>query len=138
MEIKMGPIMGKAPATVGMLGVKEGDTVKAGHILAQIETGKGNRPIKAPSNGRIVKILCQEDSKVQAGQCLFEFEETDTAGDELEKIKTGLFIIGSGPGGYVAAIYAALCAGRKKAVRWNLLKLWLYSYKSADPDSREI
>lgn len=23
MEIKMGPIMGKAPATVGMLGVKE-------------------------------------------------------------------------------------------------------------------
>ncbi len=28
MEIKMGPIMGKAPATVGMLGVKEGDTVK--------------------------------------------------------------------------------------------------------------
>ena len=83
MEIKMGPIMGKAPATVGMLGVKEGDTVKAGHILAQIETGKGNRPIKAPSNGRIVKILCQEDSKVQAGQCLFEFEETDAAGDEL-------------------------------------------------------
>lgn len=109
MEIKMGPIMGKAPATVGMLGVKEGDTVKAGHILAQIETGKGNRPIKAPSNGRIVKILCQEDSKVQAGQCLFEFEETDAAGDELEKIKTGLFIIGSGPGGYVAAIYAARC-----------------------------
>ena len=40
MEIKMGPIMGKEPATVGMLGVKEGDTVKAGHILAQIETGK--------------------------------------------------------------------------------------------------
>lgn len=109
MEIKMGPVMGKKAAIVGMLGVAEGDTVKEGQILAQVETGKGNRPIKAPANGRIIKILCQEDSTVQAGQCLFEFEEIDTVEKVPEKVKTSLFIIGSGPGGYVSALYAARC-----------------------------
>ena len=48
-------------------------------------------------------------------------------------------VIGSGPGGYVAAIHAAelgqkVGRDRKgKHFRWGLLKRWLYPVQGADP-----
>lgn len=108
MEIKMGPVMGKTPAVAGVVSVKEGQSVEEGQILAQIETGKGNRPIKSPAGGTIRKVLCREGSRVCSGQVLFLLEEQES-GREEEKtpLEAELFIIGGGPGGYVAALYAA-------------------------------
>ena len=108
MEIKMGPIMGKSSAIVGSVEVRPGQSVSAGQILAQVETGKGSRPIKSPSDGQITDILCQVGDSVCSGQKLFLLQELSS--NELNQkkpITTDLFIIGGGPGGYVAALYAA-------------------------------
>lgn len=108
MEIKMGPIMGKSSAIVGSVEVRPGQSVSAGQTLAQVEMGKGSRPIKSPSDGQITDILCQVGDSVCSGQKLFLLQELSS--DELnqkEPITTDLFVIGGGPGGYVAALYAA-------------------------------
>ena len=49
MEIKMPPIMGKAPNIVGTIAVEKDQFVSEGQVLANVETGKGNRPIKVGS-----------------------------------------------------------------------------------------
>ena len=72
MEIKMPPIMGKAPNIVGTIAVEKDQFVSEGQVLANVETGKGNRPIKVGSSGRIAEILCQEGQEVKAGQTLFQ------------------------------------------------------------------
>ena len=108
MEIKMGPIMGKSSAIVGSVEVRAGQSVSAGQILAQVETGKGSRPIKSPSDGQITDILCQVGDSVCSGQKLFLLQALSS--NELNQkklITTDLFVIGGGPGGYVAALYAA-------------------------------
>lgn len=108
MEIKMGPVMGKAPAIIGSVEVRPGQSVRAGQILAQVETGKGNRPVKSPSDGQITDVLCQVGDSVCSGQNLFLLQELSTDENTLKKpITTDLLIIGGGPGGYVAALYAA-------------------------------
>ena len=65
MEIKMPPIMGKAPNIVGTIAVEKDQFVSEGQVLANVETGKGNRPIKVGSSGRIAEILCQEGQEVK-------------------------------------------------------------------------
>lgn len=109
MDIKMGPVMGKAPAVVGTIEIHPGQRVAAGQLLAQVETGKGNRPIKAPADGIIDTILCAEGEQVISGQTLFILTESSGSqeNDENTVLKTDLFIIGGGPGGYVAALYAS-------------------------------
>lgn len=107
MEIKMPPIMGKAPNIVGTIAVEKDQFVSEGQVLANVETGKGNRPIKVGSSGRIAEILCQEGQEVKAGQTLFLLDEMDADNLPAEPLKTELFVIGGGPGGYVAALYAA-------------------------------
>ena len=108
MDIKMGPIMGKTPAVVGTIEVRPGQQVYLGQILAQVETGKGNRPVKAPADGIVEQILCTEGETVTAGQTLFLFQETSVSPEkDSGPIKASLCIIGGGPGGYVAALYAA-------------------------------
>lgn len=77
MEIKMPPIMGKAPNIVGTIAVEKDQFVSEGQVLANVETGKGNRPIKVGSSGRIAEILCQEGQEVKAGQTLFLLDEMD-------------------------------------------------------------
>ena len=74
MEIKMPPIMGKAPNIVGTIAVEKDQFVSEGQVLANVETGKGNRPIKVGSSGRIAEILCQEGQEVKAGQTLEQLE----------------------------------------------------------------
>lgn len=108
MEIKMGPVMGKAPAIIGSVEVRPGQSVRAGQILAQVETGKGNRPVKAPADGLITEVLCSPGENIRSGQNMFLFEELAAdSGVEKEPLTADLFIIGGGPGGYVAALYAA-------------------------------
>lgn len=119
MEIKMSLIPGKKPGIAGKIQVAEGAQVAEGDMLVQVETGKGNRPIKAPKAGTIQKILFGEGDEITSNQVLFELAEAETAGAEekplpagndtaeTKKLETGLLVIGGGPGGYVAAIYAA-------------------------------
>lgn len=118
MEIKMSMIPGKKPGTAGKIQVTEGAKVAEGDMLVQVETGKGNRPIKSPKAGTIQKILFEEGDEITSNQVLFELAEEEAATEEkpcaaddstaeAKKVETELLVIGGGPGGYVAAIYAA-------------------------------
>ncbi|GLC81117.1 dihydrolipoyl dehydrogenase [Lacrimispora brassicae] len=119
MLIKMSVIPGGKMGKVGKINVKTGDKVSAGDILVQIETAKGNRQIKATSEGTICRILCEEGMDIGSNAEMFEIaeasagkEETVTNSDCVSKeipkeASADLLIIGAGPGGYVAAIYAA-------------------------------
>ncbi|MFZ2537785.1 MAG: dihydrolipoyl dehydrogenase, partial [Oscillospiraceae bacterium] len=87
--------------------------------IAQVETAKGNRTIKATSAGVVSKILCEEGAQIASNAEMFEIDEialTQEATSIEDKnqsqqtsneITTDLLVIGAGPGGYVAAIYAA-------------------------------
>lgn len=119
MIIKMMAIPGGKMGTVGKIQVKIGDKINAGDIVAQVETAKGNRPIKATSEGVISKVLCEEGAQIASNAAMFEIDEIKVAKElsetenkgqaqkDSKEITTDLLIIGAGPGGYVAAIYAA-------------------------------
>jgi dihydrolipoamide dehydrogenase len=119
MFIKMSIIPGGKMGKVGKINVKTGDKVTAGDILVQVETAKGNRQIKATSDGTVCKILCEEGMEIASNADMFEISEDsvvkdagisdcDCASQATAKETTAdLLIIGAGPGGYVAAIYAA-------------------------------
>jgi dihydrolipoamide dehydrogenase len=119
MIIKMMAIPGGKMGTVGKIQVKVGDKVAAGDIVAQVETAKGNRPIKTTSTGIVSKILCEEGSQIASNAEMFDIDESGITNEPDEtdnkseaqrtskEINTDLLIIGAGPGGYVAAIYAA-------------------------------
>ncbi len=123
MNINMTVIPGGKTGKVGKISVKLGDKVNKEDILVQVETGKGNKPVKALEAGTITKILCEEGQDVESKQAMFEFipqeekielklsqnsqSKKETTEKEINNIDTELIIIGSGPGGYVAAIYAA-------------------------------
>jgi len=117
MDIIMPVIVGGKPGRVGKISVKVGDLVKKGDILAQVETGKGNKPVKALEDGKITAIACTEGQEVKSKQLMFEFTPSEEENEiennsnlnekETITLDTELLIIGSGPGGYVAAIYAA-------------------------------
>lgn len=123
----MSLIPGNKTGKVGKISVKPGDSVQAGDILVNVETGKGNRPVKAPELGIIKKIMCEEGGEVTTGQVLFELDaaqpetvqqtETPSEAKKTTDLETELLIIGAGPGGYVAAIYAA-----KKGIKTTLVE----------------
>ncbi|WP_416175565.1 dihydrolipoyl dehydrogenase [Clostridium sp.] len=137
MEVKMSLIPGGKKGKVGKINVKLGDKVNKGDILVQVETGKGNRPIKATESGTITNILCEEGKEVASNEVLFEIKSENSKimketkksfplssissntsnKKEIEYLKTDLLIIGAGPGGYVAAIYAA-----KKGINVTLVE----------------
>lgn len=138
MEIKMPPIMGKAPNIVGTIAVEKDQFVSEGQVLANVETGKGNRPIKVGSSGRIAEILCQEGQEVKAGQTLFLLDEMDAVNLPAEPLKTELFVIGGGPGRLCGG---AVCRqirdlhgpGRAEPPRRYLPELRLHSHQGSDP-----
>lgn len=138
MEIRMTPIPGGKSGKVGKVSVNRGDKVNAGDILAQVETAKGNRPVKASETGIITKVMCEEGGEILSNQPMFELEKEETenikqtlapnaniestqrqdlGNRDMRSLDTGLLIIGAGPGGYVAAIYAA-----KKGVKVTLIE----------------
>lgn len=117
MKIYMSSIVGGKSGKVGKISVKTGDKVNEGDVLVQVETGKGNKPVKATQSGIITKILCDEGQDIASKQLMFEIEpdERNIEPQQTEKLKENetkniaaeLLIIGAGPGGYVAAINAA-------------------------------
>lgn len=118
MQVKMSLIAGGKKGKVGKINVGIGDNINKGDILVNVETGKGNTPIKATVDAGVKEILIEEGQEVSTGQILFEIEEssenTSSENKEQESNKVeatemspDLLIIGAGPGGYVAAIYAA-------------------------------
>ncbi|MCY6369796.1 dihydrolipoyl dehydrogenase [Clostridium ganghwense] len=129
-EIKLEKLSGHDNnGKVGKVNVKIGDTVKEGDILLQVESKKGNFPVKSNTNGKIVKILVEEDQTVTKGDILFKLEDEKNTNNtsktstskpsgnfnyfssimkpKNEEIEADITIIGGGPGGYVAAIHAA-------------------------------
>lgn len=118
---KLPSFPGSKVFTVGKINIAQGDLIEEGQELFQIETKKGNRSIKAKSNGRISQLLVTEGESVTVGQDIYELAASDTQTDSSEilskkEISTSkeiinksvnLLIIGGGTGGYVAAIRAA-------------------------------
>ena len=118
---KLPSFPGSKVFTVGKINIAQGDLVEEGQELFQIETKKGNRSIKAKSNGRISQLLVTEGESVKVGQDIYELAASDTQTDSSEilskkEISTSkeiinksvnLLIIGGGTGSYVAAIRAA-------------------------------
>lgn len=124
MEIKLEKLSGESKkGKVGKINIKIGDEIKAGDLLLQVESEKGNIPIKSNASGIIEKIAIDEGDTINIGDLLFEVdggknEKTTpkTAGfnyfnnlmkPQKKEIEADITIIGAGPGGYVAAIYAA-------------------------------
>ena len=121
MDIKLETISGHSKTSkIGKINVKVGDQVKVNDVLLQLETNKGNSPFKAKGNFKIEEIKVSEGDEVKVNDILFVVSgenkinskpKVDYFGNMIkgkkEDIKTDLLIIGGGPGGYVAAIYAA-------------------------------
>lgn len=121
MEIKLETISGHSKTSkIGKINVQVGDEVKTNDILLQLETNKGNSPFKAKGNFKIEEIKVSEGDEVKVGDILFIISgeiktnnkpKVDYFGNMLkgkkEDVKADLLVIGGGPGGYVAALYAA-------------------------------
>ncbi|BFK80833.1 dihydrolipoyl dehydrogenase [Clostridium baratii] len=120
MEIKLETISGHSKTSkIGKINVQVGDEVKTNEILLQLETNKGNSPFKAKGNFKIEEIKVSEGDEVKVGDILFIVSgeiktnnkpKVDYFGNMLkgkkEDVKADLLVIGGGPGGYVAALYA--------------------------------
>lgn len=121
MEIKLETISGHSKTSkIGKINVQVGDEVKTNDILLQLETNKGNSPFKSKGNFKIEEIKVSEGDEVKVGDILFIVSgeiktnnkpKVDYFGNMLkgkkEDVKADLLVIGGGPGGYVAALYAA-------------------------------
>lgn len=121
MDIKLESLTGKnKSAKVGKINIKVGDEVKLNDILLQVETNKGNSPIKAKGSYKIEEIRIKEGQEIKIGDILFvvsgeesikETKKVDYFGSLIqgkkEKLSIDLLVIGAGPGGYVSAIYGA-------------------------------
>lgn len=121
MEIKLETISGHSKTSkIGKINVHVGDEVKTNEILLQLETNKGNSPFKAKGDFKIEEIKVSEGDEVKVGDILFIVSgeskinnkpKVDYFGNMIKgkkgDIKADLLVIGGGPGGYVAAIYAA-------------------------------
>lgn len=114
--------------------LSEGDKVEEGQSLFEIETDKVSIEIEAPATGTLLKIVVPEGDTVpitelvaiigEEGENILSLlgesstetetsskDEQDHAKDEVrtngDEMDYDVVIIGGGPGGYTAAIYAA-------------------------------
>jgi len=56
----------------------EGDRVKAGEPLVELETEKVSYELESPSSGRLIKLLARETAEVPVGDPLCEIRESAT------------------------------------------------------------
>jgi pyruvate/2-oxoglutarate dehydrogenase complex dihydrolipoamide acyltransferase (E2) component len=72
------PKMGMATTEVDILTwkVKEGDHVKPGDIIVEIESEKATVTIESELNGVITKILYKDGDTVPVGEAICEVEES--------------------------------------------------------------
>lgn len=70
-EIKM-PAAGQTTnkATIAVISVKEGDTVKRGDVLLEAETDKAILPVESYAEGEVLAVLVKEGDTVDAGSVL--------------------------------------------------------------------
>ncbi len=122
MEIKLLKISGhEKTAKVGKITVTVNQEVKAGDVLVNLESKKGNVQVVSEYNGKITKVLIEEGNSVNINDSLFDIDGEKGKAEKAEKkgysfglakakkedINCDIAIIGGGPGGYVAAIRAA-------------------------------
>ena len=96
---------------------KEGDEIKKGDVLYDVEAGKMGGSAESEDEGTILKILVNVGEKAKCGEPVAivgtpgeDFEDLIPKKEEnaeAEAKKTTITVIGGGPGGYVAAIRAA-------------------------------
>lgn len=121
MEIKLEQLSGhNTKSNIGKINVSVGEEVQIGQQLLQLESKKGNTPFKSKYTGTIDEIMVSEGQEIGIGHVLFKMttNKNEPAEPKLdyfagllhgkkEQVKADLLVIGAGPGGYVAAIYAA-------------------------------
>ena len=54
----------------------EGDRVKAGEPLVELETEKVSYELESPSSGRLIRLLARETAEVPVGDPLCEIRES--------------------------------------------------------------
>lgn len=96
---------------------KEGDIIKKGDVIYDVEAGKMGGSAESEEDGALLKILVNVGEKAKCGQPVAIIGEAGEDYSELipkeeetvekEEKKTTITVIGGGPGGYVAAIRAA-------------------------------
>lgn len=117
MDIKLEFLMGET-AIVSSVEVNVNEEVKAGDELLQYEASKGIIPILSPEDGIIEEICVKQGDIISLNDVLFklntgmeqktaDFADNKASKRECSEIKADLIVIGAGPGGYEAAIYAA-------------------------------
>ena len=62
---------------------KKGDTVSAGDVLLEIETGKATMEIESEADGTLLEILAQESDTVEVGKVIAIIGEPGEAIDDL-------------------------------------------------------
>ncbi|SMF90430.1 dihydrolipoamide dehydrogenase [Paenibacillus uliginis N3/975] len=121
MEIKLEQLSGhEKKSKIGKINVSVGDQVEVGQQLLQLESKKGNTPFKSKYAGKIDEIMVSEGQEIGIGHVMFKMttDQTEPAKPKLdyfsglvhgkkERVEADVLVIGAGPGGYVAAIYAA-------------------------------
>lgn len=121
MEIKLEQLSGHdTKSKIGKINVSVGKEVQIGQQLLQLESKKGNTPFKSKYTGIIDEIMVSEGQEIGIGHVLFKMttNQNEPARPKLdyfagllhgkkEQVEADLLVIGAGPGGYVAAIYAA-------------------------------
>src|ERR1043165_8836672 len=84
MDVKL-PKLGEGAASgvVISLLVKEGDPVKEGQTILELENEKAVAPIPAPASGMVTKIRVKEGDKISVGQVILSI---DTGGAETRLV----------------------------------------------------
>jgi len=122
LDIKLEKLSGHdRTGVIGCIYKAEGDIVKVGDEVLDIEVKKGNTTFSSDVEGKIIEIKVEQGDKVSIGDVLFTVEgEKGEAGKkqgfnymanflkpQKETIDGDIVVIGGGPGGYVAAIEGA-------------------------------
>lgn len=113
MEIKIERILGAKSAKIAKILVQKEQIISENQIVAYLETKKGNMPIKSTTSFKITKIHKSEGDEVYVGDVIISGNKEKSASSDGNitnhalNWQCDLLIIGAGPGGYVAAIYAA-------------------------------
>lgn len=140
-EVKM-PQLGLTmeEGTVGQWHKKEGDIVKKGDILLEIETDKITTEMESEFEGVLLQIVAKEGAEIpvqgllayigqegelprqtpkieEAVRSSLEIEKPSHSGAGTKKVA----VIGGGPGGYVAAIRLAQLGGKVTLIEKNRL-----------------
>jgi len=63
----------------------EGDRVKLGEPLVELETEKVSYELESPSSGTLVKLLAHETAEVPVGDPLCEIEESSATTQKRKK-----------------------------------------------------